>query len=125
LAANATYKFEILLGVQGVGIQGYQFGLQCTQSGASQGSAILARVAGGPQGTVTAGSGHQSYMATGFGIQGPQMCGAVGSSWMTAEGIFTTNAVAGSVFGVQVKGTQATITPAILANSYLRLERLA
>ena len=125
LAANATYKFEILLGVQGVGIQGYQFGLQCTQSGASQGAAILAKVAGGPQGTVAVGSGHQSYVATGFGIQGPQMCGAVGSSWMTAEGIFTTNAVAGSVFGVQVKGTQATITPAVLANSYLRLERLS
>jgi hypothetical protein len=125
LAANATYKFEILLGVQGIGIQGYQFGLQCTQSGASQGSAILAKVAGGPQGTVAVGTGHQSYMATGFGIQGPQMCGVVGNSWMTAEGIFTTNAVAGSVFGVQVKGAQATITPAVLANSYLRLERLA
>ena len=125
LAANATYKFEILLGVQGVGVQGYQFGLQCTQSGASQGAAILAKVAGGPQGTVAVGSGHQSYVATGFGIQGPQMCGAVGSSWMTAEGVFTTNAVSGSVFGVQVKGTQATLTPAVLANSYLRLERLA
>jgi hypothetical protein len=125
LAANATYKFEFLLGVQGVGIQGYQFGFQCTQSGASQGGVILAKVAGGPQGTVATGTGHQSYMATGFGIQGPQMCGAVGNAWMTAEGIFTTNSVAGSVFGVQVKGTQATITPAILANSYLRLERLA
>ena len=125
LAASATYKFEFLLGVQGVGIQGYQFGFQCTQSGASQGGVILAKVAGGPQGTVAVGSGHQSYMATGFGIQGPQMCGAVGNTWMEAEGIFTTNSVAGSVFGVQVKGVQATITPAVLANSYLRLERLA
>lgn len=125
LAANATYRFQFLLGVQGVGIQGYQFGFQCTQSGASQGAAILVKASGGPQGTVAIGNGHQSYVATGFGIQGPQMCGAVGNTWMTAEGIFTTNSVAGSVFGVQVKGIQATVTPAILANSHLRLERLS
>ncbi len=125
LAANATYRFQFLLGIQGVGIQGYQFGFQCTQSGASQGAAILVKASGGPQGTVAIGSGHQSYMATGFGIQGPQMCGAVGNTWMAAEGIFTTNSVAGSVFGVQVKGVQATVTPAILANSHLRLERLS
>lgn len=86
---------------------------------------ILAKVSGGPQGTVGVGSGHQSYMAVGFGIQGPQMCGAVGNSWIAAEGIFTTNSVAGSVFGVQVAGKQATVTPAILANSFLRLERLS
>lgn len=125
LAANATYRFQFLLGIQGVGIQGYQFGFQCTQSGASQGAAILVKASGGPQGTVAIGSGHQSYMATGFGIQGPQMCGAVGNTWMAAEGIFTTNSVAGSVFGVQVQGKQATVTPAILANSHLRLERLS
>jgi hypothetical protein len=125
LAASATYHFNAIIGVQGVGIQGYQWGFQCTQSGAHQGSAMNVKVSMGPQGTVAAATGFQSYLAVGFGIQGAQGGGAVGNSWMECDGVFTTNTVAGSVFGIQIQGKQATVTPAILANSYLKVERIA
>ena len=128
LAANATYSFDVFVAIQLVGIQGCQYGFQCTQSGAHQGGSISALMRGTQAlgGSATAGIGVTDFRVAWGSQAGVANANQVGNQGvMMICGTFTTNAVAGSQFSIQCKGNQATVTPTIYSTSWARYTRIA
>jgi len=127
LALTATYEVEAILGTQcAVGTQGLQVGIQCSVAGAT-----VACMFFGDQGALSSAAGS----AAGASIQRLDTQGNMGPNFNQASagakgvarvsGIVITPGSGSPTIGIQAKGIQAGALAWILANSYLKVVRIA
>lgn len=118
LANSTSYEVEELIGCQvSAGTQGIQWAVQCSVAGAT----MMCQYEGS-QGTIGGSAGSvNGGLLTSQGVQGYHTCCVAGQGWVKINGIVTAPSSGSATIGIQAKGNQSSATPAILANSFLRL----
>ena len=115
VSATSTYEYYALIGAQpALGVQGCQFGIQCSVAGAT-----VAGVIRGFQATTA----DKSSAQTSQGVTNTTPFQMVaGYQMVELAGVITTPSGSPAI-GVQVKGVQASQAWYIKPNSYLRLTK--
>jgi hypothetical protein len=114
LSTSTTYAFDAVIGLQVTGTQGVQFAVQCSVAGGT----LEAQCKGNQTSTAI-----MAHRLSAQGTQGPVTGRISGDNVIRISGILVTPGSGSPTIGIQAKGAQASQTPYIRANSYLRVEK--